>query len=51
MFRKYEKTFRIETKNKRSLTPAQVKQLLAGRVVVEEKLDGAVVIRDKLEED
>lgn len=42
MFRKYEKTFRLRGGNrKRCLTAPQVKQLLAGKVVIEEKLDGA----------
>ena len=41
MFRKYEKTFRLDTPGKRSLTKAELKQLLSGLVVVEEKLDGA----------
>lgn len=43
MFRKYEKTYRIDTPGKRNLDPATVKQLLAGQVVVEEKIDGANV--------
>lgn len=45
-FRKYEKTFRIpitgiDVKGKFCLTQKEVSQLLAGKVVVTEKLDGA----------
>lgn len=46
MFRHYEKTFRILVpgylqKGKHFLTKEEVKRLLGGRVVVEEKFDGA----------
>lgn len=50
MFRKYEKTYHVfRTAGKRNLSKAEVKQLLAGKVVVEEKLDGAnaAIIRNK----
>jgi ATP-dependent RNA circularization protein (DNA/RNA ligase family) len=44
MFRKYEKTYRIIKDSSRySLSDSEVKTLLAGKVVVEEKLDGANV--------
>lgn len=44
MFRKYEKTFRVGgPPNKRSLTKTEVKQLLGGKIDIEEKLDGANV--------
>lgn len=43
MFRKYEKTYRIDKSGKRSLKPHQLFQLFSGNVVVEEKLDGANV--------
>ncbi len=48
MFRKYEKTPRILTPNfnvpgKLYLSKDEVKSLLAGEVVVEEKMDGANV--------
>ncbi len=42
MFRKYEKTYRIgSTTSKRSLPKDDLKSLFAGRVTIEEKLDGA----------
>ena len=46
MFRKYEKTFRvvipeINVAGKFALSSKEVKQLLGGQVVVEEKMDGA----------
>lgn len=41
MFRKYEKTFRIDSPGKRSLTSSELKQLFSGKVIIEEKLDGA----------
>ena len=46
MFRKYEKTLRIPypgINNKRILSKAEVKELITGRVIVEEKIDGANV--------
>ena len=54
MFRKFEKTFRIvvpqyQTHGKLCLSNAEVRGLLTGNVVIEEKLDGANVgiIRNK----
>lgn len=46
MFRKFEKTFRIklpgfEVPGKFNLSKEEVKQLLAGQLVLEEKMDGA----------
>lgn len=43
MFRKYEKTFRINRPGKLCLSPAEITRLFNGEVVVEEKLDGANV--------
>jgi len=44
MFRKYEKTFRVSgPKGKLSLTEAEIKNLFSGKVVIEEKMDGANV--------
>lgn len=48
MFRKYEKTYRIETPNinvsgKHKLSKVDVKKLITGRVTIEEKIDGANV--------
>lgn len=46
MFCKYEKTYRLtlpgfEVKGKRILSKADTKRLLSGKVVIEEKMDGA----------
>lgn len=44
MFRKYEKTFRVDSlSNKMSLTKDELKSLFSGQVAVEEKMDGANV--------
>lgn len=48
MFRKYEKTFRIQTdkykvSGKRNLSKKEVQALLTGHITVEEKIDGANV--------
>lgn len=48
MFRKYEKTYRIQTPNvhvagKKILSKTEQKDLITGRITIEEKIDGANV--------